>query len=110
LAASVEYGTLVLYIMMDAFFLPFFLIQLNSATFNIIDRNHEEDMRIEYMINKDLALNGGRIISVLILIMLLSVFKTSAALKGYLLFLGFVPVFSGHFLRRLRRVFEGSRV
>ncbi len=110
LAVNVAYGTLVFYIMIDAFFLPFFLIQLNSATFNIIDRNHEEDMRIEYMINKDLVLNGGRIISVLILITLLSVFKTSSTLKGYLLFLGFVPVFSGYILRRLRGVFEGSRV
>ena len=71
LAANVVYGTLVFYIIMDAFFLPFFLIQLNSATFNVIDRNHEEDMRIEYIINKDLVLNGGRIISVLILITLL---------------------------------------
>lgn len=110
LAVNVEYGPLVFYIMMDAFFLPFFLIQLNSATFNIIDRNHEEDMRIEYMINKDLVLNGGRIISVLILIMLLSAFKTSTSLRSYLLFLGFVPIFSGYFLRRLRGVFEGSRI
>lgn len=110
LAGNVAYGTLVFYILMDAFFLPFFLIQLNSATFNIIDRNHEQDMRIEYMINKDIVLNGGRIISVLILIVLLSVFKTSSALRGYLLFLGLVPVFSGYFLRKLRGVFEGYRI
>lgn len=110
LAGSVEYGTLVFYIMMDAFFLPFFLIQLNSATFNIIDRNHEQDMRIEYMINKDIVLNGGRIISVLIFLSVLSLFKTNTALRGYLLFLGLIPVFSGYFLRKLKEVFEGSRV
>ena len=108
LTVNVIFGTLVFYIIMDAFFLPFFLIQLNSATFNVIDRNHEGDMRIEYMINKDLVLNGGRIISVLILIALLSLFKTSSTLKIYLLFLGLVPIISGYFLGRLRGVFEGK--
>ncbi|HYE82299.1 MAG TPA: MFS transporter [Clostridia bacterium] len=107
LSFKVGYGTLVLYIMMDAFFLPFFLIQLNSATFNVIDRNHEEVMRIEYMINKDLALNGGRLISVSILIVLLTLFKTSATLSFYLLFLGFVPIASAYTLGKLRGIFEG---
>lgn len=108
LALNVAYGTLVFYIIMDAFFLPFFLIQLNSATFNVIDRNHQEDLRIEYMINKDLVLNSGRTISALILILLLSLLKTSATLKFYLLFLGLVPIISGYFLVKLREVFEGG--
>lgn len=110
LTARVGYGTLVFYIIVDALFLPFFLIQLNSATFNVIERNHEKDMRIEYMINKDLVLNGGRIISVLILIIMLSLFKVSSTLKGYLLFLGLVPVASGYSLGRLRTVLAGIRV
>jgi YQGE family putative transporter len=88
--------------MMDAFFLPFFLIQLNSATFNVIDGNHEKNMRIEYMINKDLVLNGGRVISVFVLITLLSLFKSNGVLKFYLLFLGLIPIVSGYFLRRLK--------
>jgi MFS transporter, YQGE family, putative transporter len=108
LTINVVYGTLVFYIMMDAFLLPFFLIQLNSATFNVIDRNHEEDMRIEYMINKDLVLNSGRAISALILIILLSLFKASASLRFYLLFLGLVPIVSGYSLLRLRGVFDGK--
>jgi len=107
LTLQVAYKTLVFYIITDAFFLPFFLIQLNSATFNVIDRNHEEDMRIEYMINKDLVLNTGRIISILILIALLSLFKASVTLKGYLLFLGIAPIASGYFLAKLRGVLEG---
>jgi YQGE family putative transporter len=108
LTVNVVYGTLLFYIMMDAFLLPFFLIQLNSATFNVINRNHEEDMRIEYMINKDMVLNSGRIISTLILIVLLSLFKGASTLKFYLLFLALVPIVSGYSLRRLRGVFEGK--
>jgi YQGE family putative transporter len=100
----------VLYILLDAFFLPFFLIQLNSATFNTIDRNHENDMRIEYMINKDLVLNSGRIVSSVILILLLYMFGASSTLKVYLLFLGLVPLTSGYFLGRLKTVFEGAEI
>lgn len=101
LTVNVVYVTLVFYIMMDAFFLPFFLIQLNSATFNVIDRNHEKNLRIEYMINKDIVLNGGRIISVLILIALLTLFKSPGVLRFYLLFLGLVPIVSGYSLGKL---------
>ncbi len=108
LTVNVVYGTLVFYIMMDAFLLPFFLIQLNSATFNVINRNHEEDMRIEYMINKDLVLNSGRAISALILIVLLSLFNAPSTLRFYLLFLGLVPIAAGYSLGRLRGVFEGK--
>ncbi len=109
LSLGVFYGTLVFYIIMDAFFLPFFLIQLNSATFNVIDRNHEEDMRIEYMINKDVVLNSGRTASVLILIILLSFFKGPSVLKFYLLFLGVVPLASGYTLGKLKEVLAGVR-
>jgi YQGE family putative transporter len=107
LVIQVKYGTLVFYILMDAFFLPFFLIQLNSSTFNSIDRNHENNMRIEYMINKDLVLNFGRIASVLVLVVLLSFFEVSSSLKGYLLFLSLVPLASGYSLRRLGVVLDG---
>lgn len=109
LSFNVTYGSLVFYIMMDAFFLPFFLIQLNSATFNVIDRMHENDMRIEYMINKDIVLNGGRIVSVLILIVLLILFRPPGVLRGYLVILGLVPIASGYFLGKLRGVLAGNK-
>lgn len=108
LTVNVVYGTLVFYIIMDAFFLPFFLIQLNSASFNVIDRNDEKDMRIEYMINKDLVLNGGRAVSVLILLALLTLFKSNGALRFYLLFLGLVPIVSGYSLGRLE-IFQWNK-
>ena len=107
LAIKISYSTLLTYIVMDAFFLPFFIIQLSSSTFNVIDRAHEEDMRIEYMINKDIALNGGRVISSLILIILLTVFKNLSILKAYLVFIGLAPIMSGYFLGKLKRVLAG---
>jgi MFS transporter, YQGE family, putative transporter len=108
LVYNVTYGTLLLYVMMDAFFLPFFIIQLSSSTFNVINRAHDEDMRIEYMINKDIAINCGRIISAMILLILLYIFKNTSILKVYLLFIGLAPVAAGFFLRKLKAVLEGE--
>ena len=110
LAINIEYKTLLIYIIMDAFFLPFFMIQLSSSTYNVIDRIHQEDMRIEYMINKDLVLNCGRSISAIILIILLSSFKSTNTLKGYLIFIGLAPLVSGYFLRKLTKVLEGVSI
>jgi YQGE family putative transporter len=108
LVMKVSFTTLIFYVGMDAFFLPFLAIQLYSSTFNVIDRSHEEDMRIEYMINKDFVLNLGRIISSLILLVLISIFKDSSILKAYLLLIGVVPLVSAYFLRRLTRILEGK--
>jgi MFS transporter, YQGE family, putative transporter len=105
---KVAYETLLLYVTMDAVFLPFFLIQQSSSTFNVINRAHDEDMRIEYMINKDIAINSGRTISSLILVILLYIFKEISILKAYLLFIGIAPIAAGFFLRKLRAVLEGS--
>lgn len=105
---KVTYFTLFIYVVMDAFFLPFFLIQLSSSTFNVINRAHDEDMRIEYMINKDIAINAGRIISAVILIILLSVFKNISILRIYLIFIGVFPVAAGYFLRKLKHVLDGK--
>lgn len=107
LAIKISYSTLISYVVMDAFFIPFFIIQLSSSTYNVIDRAHEEDMRIEYMINKDIALNCGRVISSLILIILLATFKNLSILKTYLVFIGLAPVISGYFLRKLKGVLAG---
>jgi YQGE family putative transporter len=108
LVFMVSYKTLIMYTLLDTIFIPFFIIQLSSSTFNVINRSHDEDMRIEYMINKDLMLNGGRIISSLVLITMLTVFKNTSVLKFYLLFIGFAPLASGFFLSKLRRVLEGK--
>lgn len=109
---KVTYSTLLIFAIVDAFFLPFFLIQLSSSTFNVITREHEEGMRVEYMINKDIVINGGRIVSSIILLVLLISFKTTSIsiLKIYLLFIGVAPIISGYFLSKLTLILEGTKV
>jgi len=108
LALEVKYLTLLVYVVMDAFFVPFFLIQLSSSTYNVISRAHDEDMRVEYMINKDIALNTGRIISSSILLTLLYIVSDSDVWRGYLIFIGLAPIAAGFFLSKLKKVLLGS--
>lgn len=108
IAFKVTYGTLFFYVTMDAFCLPFFLIQMSSSTFNVINGAGDEDMRIEYLINKDIVINSGRSTSAIILIILLSLFKDTSILRIYLAFIGILPVLSGYFLSRLKHVLDGE--
>ncbi len=107
---KVSYATLLIFMVVDSFLLPFFLIQLSSSSFNVINKIHEEDLRIEYMINKDLVLNGGRIISSIILLLVLSIFKGAFVIRGYLLLIGAIPILSGYFLRKLSKVLDGEEL
>ena len=104
LIIRVNYTTILIFTFLNSFFLPFFMIQLSSSTFNVINRVHEEDMRVEYVINKEIVLNIGRIISSLILILVLNIFKGPYVIKIYLLFIGIIPIVSGYFLARLKNV------
>jgi YQGE family putative transporter len=108
LSVKVEYITLLLYVVIDALFIPFYMIQLTSSTYNVINIAHDEDMRIEYMINRDLMLNGGRIVSAGILLILLNISTEPSMLQGYLVFIGLAPIVSGYFLGKLKKVLLGE--
>ncbi|MPN33715.1 hypothetical protein SDC9_181206 [bioreactor metagenome] len=97
-----------MYVVVNAFFLPFFMIQWSSSTFNVVNRVHEENMRIEYMINRDIALNSGRAVSAILLLILLTKFNDISILKFYLVVISLAPLVSGYFLRKLKKVLEGA--
>lgn len=106
LVSKISYATLIFYIILDAVFMPFFYVPLSSASFNIINKNHDENLRIEYLISKDIMLNIGRIISSGMLILLLSFVKYDRILNYYLLFIGSAQLYSLYFLRKVT-IWEG---
>jgi YQGE family putative transporter len=65
-------------------------------------------MRIEYMINRDIMLNSGRIVSAGILLILLNISAELSVLQGYLIFIGLAPAVSGYFLGMLKKVLLGE--
>jgi YQGE family putative transporter len=99
---KINYTFLVIYIVLNAIFMPFFIVPMTSATFNTLNRNHEEDMRIEYIINKELALNIGRIVSTSILIVLLAFVKNNKVLNYFLVFIGSAQFITLYFLRKIK--------
>lgn len=102
LVGNISFGALLFYIFVDAAFAPFFLVPFSSSSFNIISMQHEEDLRVEYIINKEVMLNSGRIVSIVILIGLLSFVKYEKILNYYLLFIGFAQLVSFFFIRKLK--------
>jgi YQGE family putative transporter len=60
------------------------------------------------MINKDIVLNAGRIVSATILLVLLNTIRNSSILQMYLVFLGLAPIASGYLLAKLKKVLSGE--
>lgn len=102
LIIKINYTTIAIHMIVSGSFFPFFMVPVNSAAFNILSRNHEEDMRIEYIVNREFAINLGRIVSTSLLIILLSVFKGNRILNYFLIFIGSAQLISLYFLRRIK--------
>ncbi len=102
LVVNIRYGTLMLYMVVESASLPFFLVPFSSASFNIISLQHQDDLRLEYIINKEIMLNIGRIISLTVLIGLLWFFKYDRSLNYFLLLIGCTQLIALYFLRKMR--------
>jgi MFS transporter, YQGE family, putative transporter len=99
---NIGYISLFVFTILDAMFSPFFITPMSSASYNVINEYHEESLRAEYVINKEIVLNIGRIISTLVLIALLVFVKRTYILNYYLLFLGSTQLISLFFLRKMQ--------
>lgn len=102
LVIKIDYTTLLIYVVLDAAFAPFFLVPMTSASFNVIDSHHENNLRIEYVINREIALNSGRVLSTLVLIGLLMYIKSDKMLNYFLLFIGSTQFISLFYLRKMK--------
>ncbi|CAH2214113.1 MFS transporter [Tepidibacter aestuarii] len=102
LVFKINYYSILFFIILDAISLPFFYVPMTSATFNVLDQHHENNMRIEYIINRDIALNTGRIISTTSLMIFLTFIKNDRALNYFLLFIGSAQLIALYFLRKLK--------
>lgn len=102
LVIRIDYTFLIIYIILDGMFMPFFVIPRLSAVYNLLTHSHEESLRTEYIINNEIALNTGRIISTCILILLLKFVEFDKVLNYFLFFIGSSQFLSLYFLRKLK--------
>ncbi|MEJ8554327.1 MFS transporter [Tepidibacter sp. Z1-5] len=102
LVVKINYYSILFFIILDAIAVPFFYVPMTSATFNVLAQHHEDNMRIEYIIGRDIALNTGRIICTTLLMALLTFIKNDRVLNYFLLFIGSGQLIALYFLRKLK--------
>ncbi|PGZ98772.1 MFS transporter [Bacillus pseudomycoides] len=90
----VTYTKLLIYAACIAVAYPILLVPYGSMTYDIIGRaKHAKERRVEYIVVRELWLNGGRICSVLSFLLAVSLFPAEKSLPVLLLILG-----AGHLL------------
>lgn len=92
LIGNVSYGSFIIYSIVIAIMYPFLLVPFQSISYDIIGQlPNLEEYRLEYIVWKQLYLNGGRLASVLFYLVVVAIFPVKLALSIVLLVLG-----SGH--------------
>jgi YQGE family putative transporter len=99
---DVSYMRLILYAMVIAIAYPILLVPYSSLTFDVIGRSWKSaEMRIEYIVVRELFLNGGRIVSILLFLGSITFFETEKSIPVLMLFLGAGHVMIYFFIRHI---------
>jgi len=85
---KISFLSIIIFTILNAFFFPFFTVPFNSATYNILDKTHQEKNRTEYIVFKELVLNLGRITGIAAFIITVSNTKDILNLKSLILLIG----------------------
>ncbi|MCG8638660.1 MAG: hypothetical protein MI862_02935, partial [Desulfobacterales bacterium] len=82
---------------------PFFDIPFESFSFKVIEKDaSNEDLRIEYIVARELPLNVGRMASILLFYLLIGAKIGTADLRAYLIFLIPAPIVISILLKGIR--------
>ena len=99
---DVTYAKLIAYGVSIALFYPILLVPYVSLTYDVIGRSWKAaEMRVEYIVIRDVFLNVGRIISVLIFLVGTSLFKIESIMPYLLVLLGSGHLFIYFCVRRI---------
>ncbi|BBI32977.1 MFS transporter [Cohnella abietis] len=97
---GISYTTLLIFGIGVALFLPLYTIPMTSAVFDIIGKNEESArQRVEYIVMRELALNAGRIVGMVIFIVTLYISSAPTVINWMLLITGSSPLLSWLFMR-----------
>lgn len=86
---DLSYPRLLLYAVTIAIAYPLLLVPYSSLTFDVIGRSWEAaERRVEYIVVRELFLNGGRITSILLFLVTIALFEEKTAIPALMLVLG----------------------
>lgn len=99
---DVTYARLLLYAAVIAVAYPVLLVPYISITYDVIGRGWKAaEMRIEYIVVRELFLNGGRIVSILLFIVAISFFNEEKSIPVLLLIIGAGHAIAYLFVRKV---------
>ncbi|RWZ60065.1 MFS transporter [Halobacillus fulvus] len=85
---------LLLYAAIAGVFFPLFYVPYISLTYDVIGKSwNAGEMRIEYIVVREIFLNGGRVLSILIFLLAITMIEPESGIPYILLIVG-----SGHFI------------
>lgn len=88
-----------------AMFYPMYMVPLTSKVFDVIGESQKTArLRVEYVVARELALNVGRVTSIIIFLIVVSQTTELARIKWILLAVGFAQLFAWLFIRRVHVV------
>ncbi|GGE18971.1 MFS transporter [Marinithermofilum abyssi] len=94
--------TLVILGLGAALFYPVYMVPLTSAVFDVIGQSNETaQLRVEYVVARELALNLGRILSISAFLWWIQRSPDMTQLKWLVLAVGFIQVLTWVFIRRV---------
>jgi len=102
---EVSYPTLLLFGIVTSLFFPLFSIPMTSTVFDIIGRDQDSaEHRVEYVVFRELGLNAGRILGVLLFIVVVSQSTKPSVINSLLLAVGSMPILSWMFMRKVQGI------
>lgn len=96
----VNYTTLLLFGIGTSLFIPLYTVPMTSVVFDIIGRKEESARhRVEYIVLREIGLNGGRLLGTLVFITVVSASTAPLAVNSLLLGIGASPLLAWLFMR-----------
>ena len=102
IAFDVTYTKLIIYAVTIAIAYPLLLVPYSSITYDVIGTGWKAaEMRIEYIVVREVYLNTGRVLSILLFLIMVSTMDTKQSLPILFLVLGAGHTFIYFFIRRV---------
>ncbi|WP_071435516.1 MFS transporter [Bacillus kwashiorkori] len=106
---QITYTKLLIYAVLIAISYPLVLVPFSSTSYDVIGKaRNAAEMRIEYIVVRELFLNFGRAVSILLFIISITFFQMEFILPYLLFILGSSYLFIYYCIRKISDIYPGS--
>lgn len=110
LVFELTFNKLIVYAVVIAIAYPILLVPYMSLTYDVIGRAWKAaEMRVEYIVVRELYLNSGRIVSILLFLTTITIFKEEKGIPGLLLVIGAGHLIIYLFIKNIQKSREKNK-